>query len=60
MTGGGGGVSVLVQPFANFKPRRAGSSPCIMGETIHDAHSQKKYTELCKILKFGVNQANIY
>ena len=24
MTGGGGGVSVLVQPFANFKPRRAG------------------------------------
>ena len=31
-----------------------------MGETILDADSQKEYTELCKILKFGVNQANIY
>ena len=31
-----------------------------MGETIRDADSQKEYTELYKILKFGVNQANIY
>ena len=31
-----------------------------MGETILDADSQKEYTELCKILKFRVNQANIY
>ena len=31
-----------------------------MGKTIRDADSQKEYTELCKILRFGVHQANIY
>ena len=36
--------------LSNFKPRGAGSSPFIMGETKSDPHSQKEHIEVRNIL----------
>ena len=52
-------LCIMVVALPNFKPRETEHEPFIIGLSTLDPFSTKERTKLYKILKFGVNCANI-